>query len=116
MVIRPAKDPSLTCTPDTAEDSKPTAELPLLRRPVAALQPRISAAERSRSLYFRCKQQQKQLVHRFIQLMQLDVPSALSRRRRLSGKSIYRAKEELRRGSACFETRPLGAPQHEVIL
>jgi alpha-galactosidase/6-phospho-beta-glucosidase family protein len=29
----------------------------------------------------------KQLVHRVIQLMQLDVSSALSRRRRLSGKS-----------------------------
>ncbi len=48
-------------TPDTAEDSKPTAELPLLLRPAAALQPRISAAERSRPLYFRCKKQQKQL-------------------------------------------------------
>jgi hypothetical protein len=45
----------LSHTPDTAEDSKPTAELPLLLRPVAAFQPRISAAERSRSLYFRCK-------------------------------------------------------------
>ena len=124
MGIRPAKDLSLSHAPDTAEDSKPTAELPLLLRPVAALQPRISAAERSRSLYFRCKKQQKQLVHRVIQLMQLDVPSALSRRRRRSGKLIYRAKEELRRGGACFETRPqfkpgagsLGAPQHEVIV
>jgi hypothetical protein len=26
------------------------------------------------------------------------------------------AKEELRRGCACFETHPLGAPQHEVVL
>ena len=115
---------ALPPTPDTAEDSKPTAELPLLLRPVAALQPRISAAERSRSLYFRCKKQRKQLVHRSPQLMQLDVPSALSWQRRLSGKLIYRAKEELGRGGACFETRPqfkpgagsLGAPQHEVIL
>jgi len=32
----------------------------LLLRPVAALRPRISAAERSRSLYFGCKKQQKQ--------------------------------------------------------
>src|ERR1700719_4583906 len=61
MGIRPAKDLSLSHTPETAEDSKPTAELPLLLPPVAALQPRISAAERSRSLYFRCKKQQKQL-------------------------------------------------------
>src|ERR1700730_16239431 len=53
-------DLRLSHTPDTAEDSKPTAELPLLLRPVAALRPRISAAERSRSLYFRCKKQQKQ--------------------------------------------------------
>ena len=60
--IRPAKDLSLSHTPDTAEDSKPTAELPLLLRPAVALQPRISAAERSRSLYFRCKKQRKQLV------------------------------------------------------
>ena len=67
---------ALSHTPDTAEDSKPTAELPLLLRPVAANRqrncrcccarsqhsnPRISAAERSRSLYFRCKKQQKQL-------------------------------------------------------
>src|SRR5258706_8465089 len=59
-------DLRLSHTPDTAEDSKPTAELPLLSRPVAALQPRISAAERSRSLYFRCKKQQKQLVLRVI--------------------------------------------------
>src|SRR5580704_7406386 len=66
MGIRPAKDLSLSHTPDTAEDSKPTAELPLLLRPVAALQPRISAAERSRSLYFRCKKQRKQLVLRVI--------------------------------------------------
>jgi hypothetical protein len=51
----------LTHAPDTAEDSKLTAELPLLLRPAAALQPRISAAERSRALYFRCKKQQKQL-------------------------------------------------------
>ena len=79
MGIRPAKDLSLSHAPDTAEDSKPTAALPLLLRPVAALQPRISAAERSRSLYFRCKEQRKQLVHTVIQLMQLDVPSALSR-------------------------------------
>ena len=56
-----AWDLSSSHTPDTAEDSKPTAELPLLLRPVAALQPRISAAERSRSLYFRCKKQRKQL-------------------------------------------------------
>src|SRR5580693_6648819 len=61
MDIRPAKDLSSSRTPDTAEDSKPTAELPLLLRPVAALQPRVSTAERSRSLYFRCKKQQKQL-------------------------------------------------------
>jgi len=61
MGIRPAKDLSLSHTPDTAEDSKPIAELPLLLRRVAALQPRISPAERSRSLYFRCKKQQKQL-------------------------------------------------------
>jgi hypothetical protein len=61
MGIRPAKDLSSSHAPDTAEDSKPTAELPLLLRPVAALQPGISAAERSRSLYFRCKKQQKQL-------------------------------------------------------
>jgi hypothetical protein len=66
MGIRPAKDLSLSHTPDTAEDSKPTAELPLLLRPVAALQPRISAAERSRSLYFRCKKQQEQLVLRVV--------------------------------------------------
>jgi hypothetical protein len=33
MGIRPAKDLSLSHTPDTAEDSKPTAELPLLLRP-----------------------------------------------------------------------------------
>src|SRR3984893_280886 len=66
MGIRPAKDLSWSHTPDTAEDSKPTAELPLLPRLAAALQPRISAAERSRSLYFRCKKQQKQLVHRVI--------------------------------------------------
>jgi hypothetical protein len=26
------------------------------------------------------------------------------------------AKEALRRGCACFEMRPLGAPQHEVVL
>src|SRR3984893_13712663 len=110
MGIRPAKDLSWSHTPDTAEDSKPTAELPLLLSPAAALQPRISAAERSRSLYFRCKKQRKQLVLRVIQLMQLDVPSACSRRRRLSGKLIYRAKEELRRGSACFETRPQFKP------
>src|ERR1700730_15723855 len=50
----------LSPAPDTAEDSNPTAELPLLPRPVAALRPRISAAERSRSPYFRCKEQQKQ--------------------------------------------------------
>jgi hypothetical protein len=66
----------LTPTPDTAEDSKPTAELPLLLRPVAALQPRISAAERSRSLYFRCKKQRKQLMHRSPQLMQLGPQGA----------------------------------------
>ena len=70
MGIRPAKDLSSSHTPDTAEDSKPTAELPLLLRPVAALQPRISAAERSQPLYFRCKKQQKQLVLRFIRMMQ----------------------------------------------
>jgi hypothetical protein len=40
-------DLSSSHTPDTAEDSKPTAELPLLLHPVAALQPRISAAEQS---------------------------------------------------------------------
>ena len=79
MGIRPAKDLSSSHTPDTAEDSKPAAELPLLLRPAAAHQLRISAAKRSRSLYFRCKKQQKQLVHRVTQLMQLDVPSALSR-------------------------------------
>ena len=61
MGIRPART-VLSHAPDAAEDSKPTAELPLLLRPAAALQPRISAAERSRSLYFRCKKQQKQLV------------------------------------------------------
>jgi len=58
--IRPVKDLRLSHTPDTAEDSKPTAALPLLLHPVAAPQPRISGAERSRSLYFRCKKQQKQ--------------------------------------------------------
>jgi hypothetical protein len=47
-------------TPIQRKTSKPTAELPLILPPVAALQPRISAAERSRSLYFRCKKQQKQ--------------------------------------------------------
>src|ERR1700719_5054275 len=31
-------------------------------RPVAALQPRVSAEERCRSLYFRCRKQQKQLA------------------------------------------------------
>jgi hypothetical protein len=48
----PTWDLSSSHTPDTAEDSKPTAESPLLLRSVATLQPRISAAERSRSLYF----------------------------------------------------------------
>ncbi len=61
MGISPAEELSLSHTPDTAEDSKPSAELPLLLRSAAALEPRISAAERSRSLYFRCKKQQKQL-------------------------------------------------------
>jgi hypothetical protein len=31
-------------------------------------------------------------------------------------KLIDAPKDELQRGRACFETRPLGAPQHEVIL
>ena len=31
-------------------------------------------------------------------------------------KSGVAEKEELQQGRACFETRPLGAPQHEVIL
>src|SRR5580700_8937822 len=77
MGTRPAKDLSLSHTPDTAEDSKPTAELPLLRRPVAALQPRISAAERSRSLYFRCKKPRKQLVLRSFTSGN-DAPSLIS--------------------------------------
>src|SRR5438128_6773002 len=31
-------------------------------------------------------------------------------------KLINAPKDHLQRGRACFETRPLGAPQHEVIL
>ena len=34
----------------------------------------------------------------------------------LSGNSCNAAKAELQGGGACFETRPRGAPQHEVIL
>jgi hypothetical protein len=45
----------LSHTPDTAEDSKPTAELPLLLRPVAALRPRISAAEEADRSIFAAK-------------------------------------------------------------
>jgi hypothetical protein len=66
MGIRPARDLSLSHTPDTAENSKLTAELPLLSRPSRRPTLRVSAAERSRSLYFRCKKQQEQLVLRVI--------------------------------------------------
>ena len=78
------KDLSLSHTPDTAEDSKPTAGLPLLLRPAAALQPRISAAERSRSLYFRCKKQQKQLVHRAVRAFPAKAGIHFGRGHRLS--------------------------------
>src|ERR1700730_4706188 len=87
MGIRPAKDLSWSHTPDTAEDSKPTAELPLLLRPVAALQPRISAVERSRSLYFRCKKQQKQLVLRGIHTIHQAMPHHRSYQIRYTGES-----------------------------
>src|ERR1700730_15899291 len=87
MGIRPAKDLSWSHTPDTAEDSKPTAELPLLLRPVATLQPRISAAERSRSLYFRCKKQQKQLVLRGIHTIHQAMTHHRSYQIRYTGES-----------------------------
>ena len=69
MGMWPAEDLSLSQAPDTAEDSKPAAELPLLLRPAAAFQPRISATESSRPLYFRCKKQQEQLVLRVIHII-----------------------------------------------
>ena len=103
MGIRPAKDLSLSHTPDTAEDSKPTAELPLLLRPVAALQPRISAAERSRSLYFRCKKQRKQLVLRVIHTIHQAMTHHRSYQIRYTGESpVPTAKVDpgLRRESA----------------
>ena len=78
MAIRPGKDLSLSHTPDTAEDSERTVELPLLLRPAAALDPRISAAERSRSLYFRCKKQQKQLGASVARRSETAVRSAVS--------------------------------------
>src|SRR5580700_8132040 len=110
MGIRPAKDLSLTHTPDTAEDSKPTAELPLLLLPVAALQPRISAAERSRSLYFRCKKQEKQLVLRVIHTIhqamthhrsyQSATPAKAGAHGKSGSRPLFPARGGLRRESA----------------
>jgi hypothetical protein len=80
-------DLSSSHAPDTAEDSKPTAELSLLLRPVAALQPRISAAERSRSLYFRCRKQQKQLVLRVIHTIHQAMTHHRSYQSRYTGDS-----------------------------